>query len=649
MKGLILTAKHHDGFCLWPSKLTDHSVARSPWRGGKGDVVREMSEACRRRGLGFGVYLSPWDRHHAEYGRPAYLDYFRGQLRELLTGYGPLFEVWFDGANGGDGYYGGARETRRIDRRTYYDWETTWRLVRELQPGAALFSDAGPDVRWVGNEKGIAGDPAWATLNRDDFAPGKPTRRASTAATGPARTGSPPSATSRSGPAGSTTRPRTTRVKSPEQLLELYYQSVGRGASFLLNVPPDRRGRIHASDERALRGFGRLVEQTFALDLAAGATASASNVRGGDARFAAANVRDANRESYWATDDGVTTPELVLDLGRAVHVRRRQPARGPAARAAGRGLGARRLAGRPLPRVRRGQLDRQPPAVAGRRGDDEPRAPAHHARAGRAGDRGARALSPAAGGAAAGRSGPREPGNERARRALILAVVRRRGSSGPAPRWRGCPSRGAGSRASAPGSRRTASPTVRPPRRRRRPPTPATRRSSWGGASSATGPRGRSGPGSRDHASRPRAGGRRATRPRAPTTKSAAPAHSSGWRAGARVEAREEERGGEQQVQEPLRLEEPEEAPVGVGSPLAAQPLVAAVLDGVMAHDATVEEGGEPQAPDERHPADQQPPGPIARRVSSRTRAPAGRSSPTRRRPRFRRSGCAARSPTPRP
>ena len=318
MKGLILTAKHHDGFCLWPSKLTDHSVARSPWRGGKGDVVREVSEACRRHGLGFGVYLSPWDRNHADYGRPAYLDYFRGQLRELLTGYGPLFEVWFDGANGGDGYYGGARETRRIDRRTYYDWESTWRLVRELQPGAALFSDAGPDVRWVGNEKGIAGEPAWATLNRDDFAPGEADAARLNRGDRPGTHWLPPECDVSIRPGWFYHPAEDAKVKSPEQLLDLYYQSVGRGASFLLNVPPDRRGRIHASDESALRGFGLLLERTFAHDLAAGANASASNVRGGDARFAASNVRDADRQSYWSTDDGVTTPELVLDLGRAV-------------------------------------------------------------------------------------------------------------------------------------------------------------------------------------------------------------------------------------------------------------------------------------------------------------------------------------------
>src|SRR6476646_5886439 len=163
MKGVILTCKHHDGFCLWPTRTTEHCVRSSAWRGGKGDVVRDVSEAARRAGLKFGVYLSPWDRNNAAYGQPGYVDIYRRQLRELLTNYGPIFEVWHDGANGGDGFYGGAREKRQIDRRTYYDWPNAWALVRKLQPGAVILSDVGPDVRWEGNERGIAGEPCWAT------------------------------------------------------------------------------------------------------------------------------------------------------------------------------------------------------------------------------------------------------------------------------------------------------------------------------------------------------------------------------------------------------------------------------------------------------------------------------------------------------
>jgi alpha-L-fucosidase len=149
MRGVILTCKHHDGFCLWPTKTTEHSVRESLWRAGKGDVVREISEAARRHKLKFGVYLSPWDRNCAEYGRPGYLQIYRQQLTELLTEYGPIFEVWHDGANGGDGYYGGAREKRTIDKNTYYEWPGTWDLVRRRQPDAVIFSDVGPDIRWV--------------------------------------------------------------------------------------------------------------------------------------------------------------------------------------------------------------------------------------------------------------------------------------------------------------------------------------------------------------------------------------------------------------------------------------------------------------------------------------------------------------------
>jgi len=187
MKGLILTCKHHDGFCLWPSRYTEHSVKNSPWRGGRGDVVKEISAACARQDVKFGVYLSPWDRNHKDYGRPEYLTYYRNQLRELLTEYGPIFEIFFDGANGGDGYYGGAYERREIDNKTYYDWSNTWRLVRELQPNTVLFSDAGPDIRWVGNERGNAGETCRATSIRDDFSPGSADAARLNSSHGPAR------------------------------------------------------------------------------------------------------------------------------------------------------------------------------------------------------------------------------------------------------------------------------------------------------------------------------------------------------------------------------------------------------------------------------------------------------------------------------
>ena len=313
MKGLILTCKHHDGFCLWPSKYTEHSVKNSPWRNGRGDVVKEIAEACRKYRLKFGLYLSPWDRNHKDYGRPEYLIYFRNQLRELLTSYGPIFEIFFDGANGGDGYYGGARETRRIDRDTYYDWPTTWNLVRGLQPDTCLFSDAGPDARWVGNERGIAGDPCWSTLNRDDFAPGRADESRLNRGDRPGSHWVPAECDVSIRPGWFYHANEDSKVKSAATLVDLYYLSVGRGASFLLNLAPDRRGQIPITDVNSLREFRRILDATFSIDRAQGAHVSASNTRSG---FSPRNVIDRSRDTYWTTDDAVKTPELIINLRR---------------------------------------------------------------------------------------------------------------------------------------------------------------------------------------------------------------------------------------------------------------------------------------------------------------------------------------------
>lgn len=322
MRCLILTCKHHDGFCLWPSAYTTHSVKNSLWENGRGDVVRAISDACRRYGLKFGIYLSPWDRNNANYGKPEYISYYRNQLRELLTQYGPIYEVWFDGANGGSGFYGGARETRHIDNRTYYDWPTTWRMVRELQPNAVMFSDGGPDIRWVGNEGGTAGDPCWETLNAGAFGPGY----------GPE--GAYPGLLNSGERHGSNWIPaecdvsirpgwfyhpdQDSQVKTPARLIDLYYDSVGRGALLLLNIPPDRNGQIHSNDVAALRGFRRIVDQTFANNLARGAQISASNIRGNDSRFSPRNILAGKPGAYWSTDDAVTNAEVIFEFNKPV-------------------------------------------------------------------------------------------------------------------------------------------------------------------------------------------------------------------------------------------------------------------------------------------------------------------------------------------
>lgn len=314
MKALIITAKHHDGFCLWPSKFTEHSVKNSPWKDGKGDVLAELAAACKANGLRLGVYLSPWDRNHAAYGAPEYIEYYRNQLRELLTNYGEICEVWFDGANGGDGFYGGARQTRRIDRLTYYDWPNTWNIVRQLQPLAVMFSDGGPDVRWVGNESGAGSATNWAPLRRAEFAPGMANPKALAAGHPDGTHWVPAEVDVSIRPGWFYHAKEDARVKTVDQLLEIYYSSVGNGCNLLLNIPPDRRGRFHEIDCQRLFELRNALDATFDRDLARSKTVTASNIRGGDPQFGPGKLTDGDRRTYWAADDDVRTCELTVDL-----------------------------------------------------------------------------------------------------------------------------------------------------------------------------------------------------------------------------------------------------------------------------------------------------------------------------------------------
>jgi alpha-L-fucosidase len=264
-RAMVLTAKHHDGFCLWPTKTTRHSVAASPWRGGQGDVVREFADACRAEGLKPGLYLSPWDRHEPRYGdSPRYNDFYVDQLTELLTGYGTIHEVWFDGANG-EGPNG---------RRQVYDWPRVWSTVRRLQPEAVIFSDAGPDVRWIGNERGTAGDTNWSTVD--------PAVVPYPGASGPAVTamlqhGDPAGTAWRPGETDVSIRPgwfhhtsENARVKSVDDLLSIYFTSVGRNSKLLLNVPPGPDGLLDAVDVERLSAWQTKRAAVFGEDLAAG-------------------------------------------------------------------------------------------------------------------------------------------------------------------------------------------------------------------------------------------------------------------------------------------------------------------------------------------------------------------------------------------
>ena len=336
MKTLIVTAKHHDGFCLWPSRYTEHSVKASPWRGGKGDVVKEVAAACKEAGITLGIYLSPWDRHEPTYGdSPVYNEHFRRQLRELLTNYGEIAEVWFDGACG-EGPNG---------KRQIYDWPSYYRVVRELQPNAVIFG-MGPDLRWVGTESGYGRETEWSVVpmeiknkeaaevpgsfqpsprspqqppSLDDlFVPGDMTaedlgsrdkiKDAKALAWYPAET-------------DVSIRPgwfyhpsEDDKVKTPEKLVDIYFSSVGRNSVLLLNIPPDKQGLIHENDIKSLRGMRRILDRTFEKNLARGAAIKATNeAKGHKPGF----VLDEDKMTYWTTDEGVESASLEFELPQA--------------------------------------------------------------------------------------------------------------------------------------------------------------------------------------------------------------------------------------------------------------------------------------------------------------------------------------------
>lgn len=320
MKGIIITAKHHDGFCLWPTKYTDYSVRNTPYKDGKGDIVGELSAACKKYGLKFGVYLSPWDRHQAFYGTDLYREYFYAQLKELLTQYGDIFEVWFDGANGGDGYYGGARETRTIDRRNYYDFPRAHKMVAELQPQAIIFSDGGPGCRWVGNENGYAGATNWAFLRHKEVFPGYQKHRELQYGHVDGDAWIPSECDVSIRPGWFYHEKEDGKVKSVDHLVDIYYRSVGHNGTFLLNMPVDREGRIHPIDSARVIAFHKQITAELKTNLFQGASIKASDVRGKE--FAAKNAIDGVYDTYWAVNDGVTKAELTITLKKTAKLNR---------------------------------------------------------------------------------------------------------------------------------------------------------------------------------------------------------------------------------------------------------------------------------------------------------------------------------------
>ncbi|WP_167619192.1 discoidin domain-containing protein [Maribellus sediminis] len=315
MKGIIVTAKHHCGFCLWPTETTEYSVKNAPWKDGKGDVIRELADACKEYGLKLGIYVSPWDRNNPEYGKPEYITIFRNQIKEVLSNYGDVFEIWFDGANGGTGYYGGANENRKIDRTTYYDWQPTYKMIRELQPNIVIWNDGGDraDLRWVGTEGGWIGETNWSLLDSTGEVPFEMLHYG--VENGNAWV---------PGEVNTSIRPEwfyhpseDTKVKTLPQLMDTYYKSIGRNATFLLNFPIRPNGLIDERDEKAALDFAEAVKEVFDENLVENAKAEASYVRSNSRKFGAANAIDSDKNTYWTTDDEVKAASLTIDFGEA--------------------------------------------------------------------------------------------------------------------------------------------------------------------------------------------------------------------------------------------------------------------------------------------------------------------------------------------
>ncbi|MDR0430017.1 MAG: alpha-L-fucosidase [Tannerellaceae bacterium] len=309
MKAIVITAKHHDGFCLWPSQYSTHTVRESLWKDGKGDLLRELSDACKEYGLKFGVYLSPWDQNHPTYGSPEYNQVFANTLTEVLAGYGPVFEQWFDGANG-DAHKG---------KRQEYDWDLFHNTVYTHQPHAVIFSDVGPGCRWMGNEKGIAGETNWSRLNIKGFEPGFGAPPTDTLSKGNIYGEAwVPAETDVSIRPGWFYSPRTDgKVKTLNELINIYYSSVGRNSNLLLNVPPDRKGRIHPTDSARLMEFSRFIDLFYKNNLLERASLRAINTRGDAPAYEATNLLNGDYNSYWAADDDVTSTAIEITLPQA--------------------------------------------------------------------------------------------------------------------------------------------------------------------------------------------------------------------------------------------------------------------------------------------------------------------------------------------
>ncbi len=306
MKGLILTAKHHDGFALYPSKFTEHTVAKSPWKNGKGDVVKELSEACKEFGLKLGIYLSPWDRFHPAYGTDAYNKIYAEMQKELLIQYGPIFEFWYDGANG-EGPNG---------KKQVYDWPLFHSMVNKYQPHAVQFSDNGPDIRWVGNERGYNYETSWSPINKDEIYPGYPKFDLYKYGQENGSHWVAPEVDVSIRPGWYYHAKEDNRVKSPDSLMKIYVASVGRNSNLLLNIPVDKRGLIHPNDSASMMGFADLRKKSI-INLLNSKSTKYEVSSSFNAQYAISQLSDLNASSAWAPSKSDLKPEIQIHLAEA--------------------------------------------------------------------------------------------------------------------------------------------------------------------------------------------------------------------------------------------------------------------------------------------------------------------------------------------
>ena len=314
MKGVILTAKHHDGFCLWPTKSTDYNISKSPYKNGNGDLVRELSDACRKYGLRFGIYLSPWDRNNAEYGFPGYVETYHQQINELTSNYGPLFEFWFDGANGGTGYYGGANERRSINAREYYDYQRAKDTILNRHHDAMIFGGPCQTIRWIGNEQGWAGATNWAMLSDDN------NYNQLTYGCENGDSWIPAEVDVSIRPGWFYHQREDHQVKTLAKLVDIYYNSVGHNANLLLNFPVGLSGKIYPHDSLRAMEFYHTISNELKDNLLLDAKVYADDERG--CKFSASKVNDGNPETFWATNDDYPYGSIAFEFEKPVMMNR---------------------------------------------------------------------------------------------------------------------------------------------------------------------------------------------------------------------------------------------------------------------------------------------------------------------------------------